>query len=339
MTDTNKIKVVVAMDFSDEIMTQLRAVSPNLEITRHFPEVPPTIWADTEVLYTLRQYPQPEEAPRLRWIQLHFAGMDRALRQPIVQAEDVIVTSASGIHAQQMANYSLMVMLAFNFQLPRWLKDQQRSHWPENPYQLYAPVDMGAQTVGIVGYGSIGREVARLANALGMRVLATKRDIKHPAESESDYSPPGTGDPGGEIPERLYPAEALSNMASHCDYLVVTTPLTEATYHLINERVLSAMKPNAVLINVARGGVVDERALVTALSSEQIRGAALDVFEEEPLPTTSPLWQMDNVIISPHVSGNSSTYHEKAAALFIENLRRYVENRPLLNRLQREVGY
>ncbi|MCS7071128.1 MAG: hypothetical protein NZM00_06455, partial [Anaerolinea sp.] len=167
---------------------------------------------------------------------------------------------------------------------------------------------------------------------------AVKRDVKNPADRES-YREPGTGDPEGEIPARIYPPEALASLAAECDFLVVTAPLTAKSRHLVNEVVLRAMKKTAVLINVARGPVVDEAALITALSSGRIAGAALDVFEEEPLPPGSPLWNLDNVIISPHVAGNSQRYHEKAAAVFAENLTRYLEKRPLLNRVRRELGY
>jgi phosphoglycerate dehydrogenase-like enzyme len=128
-------------------------------------------------------------------------------------------------------------------------------------------------------------------------------------------------------------------MARECDFLVITLPITESTRHSVNAEVLQQMKPSAVLINVGRGGVVDEKALVEALQSKKIKGAALDVFEEEPLPPASPLWKLENVIISPHVSGHTVNYHRKAATLFIENLHRYLDNRPLLNRVDRESGY
>jgi phosphoglycerate dehydrogenase-like enzyme len=128
-------------------------------------------------------------------------------------------------------------------------------------------------------------------------------------------------------------------MARECDFLVVVAPLTPNSRALVNADVLSALKKTAVLINVARGAVVDEAALISALAAKQIAGAALDVFEEEPLPTTSPLWNLDNVILSPHIAGNSAYYHDKCADVFIENLTRYLENRPLLNKVQRDLGY
>lgn len=340
MSETpDQINVVVAIDFDDAIMQRLRDISPRLNITQYEDGVPDSAWSECEILYTVRDFPAPEAAPHLRWIQLNYAGVDSALQQRVVQAEDITVTSASGIHARQIANYCLMMMLAFNYKLPKMLDFQQKATWAENQYDIFAPVDMHRQTLGIAGYGSIGRELARVADALGMTVLASKRDVKHPAEGKDEYSPEGTGDPAGDIPERIYPGEALATMAKDCDYLVITVPLTDKTEHIVNERVLKAMKKSAVLINIARGEVVDEKALITALSQQKIRGAALDVFEEEPLPSTSPLWQLDNVILSPHVSGNSASYHEKVADLFEVNLKRYLENRSLLNRVNRQRGY
>lgn len=340
MSDNNdKIKVIVAVDFSDEIMESLRDVSPKLQVERHFPDVPDSAWADAEILYTVRHYPQPEQAPRLRWIQLHFAGLDSVVNRPIVQdAEDVEVTSVSGIHATQMAEYSLAMMLAFMYQLPLMLNDKREAHWRRDRFDVYSPHGLRGLTLGIAGYGSIGRELARIASALGMMVLATKRDLKSTTEDNA-YREPETGDPTGDIPERFYPPEALASMAAECDFLVVIVPLTDDTHHMVDERIFKAMKKTAILINVARGPVVDEKALISALAAEQIGGAALDVFEEEPLPSSSPLWNLDNVIISPHVSGNSARYHEKAVAVFRENLERYLNKQPLLNKLDRERGY
>jgi phosphoglycerate dehydrogenase-like enzyme len=332
------IRVVVSMDFTDEIMGQLKAVSPRLHIERLFPTVPEAAWADTEILYTARNFPEPAQAPRLRWIQLHSAGLDHAIKQPIVRAEDVHVTTTSGIHAVQMSEFCLAMMLAFVYKLPTLLQLQAKMDWPEKAHQMFLPHELRGQTLGIVGYGSIGRELARLANQMGMKVLASKRDVMHPEDREG-YSEAGTGDPDGIIPARLYPAEAVASMAKECDFLVVTIPLVEDAPPVITEEVLHGMKKTAVLVNVARGAVIDEAALITALSSGKIAGAALDVFKEEPLPKTSPLWNLDNVILAPHISGNSVHYHQKAANVFAENLRRYLEKRPLLNLLNRKRGY
>ncbi len=332
------IHVVVAMDFSDEIMAKLRAISPRLQIERHFPNVPDSVWPETEILYTVRHFPEPLQTPRLRWIQTHFAGVDSITKLPIVKAEDVEITTGSGIHAVQMAEYCLAMMLAFAYKIPTALKLQAKAEWPTRPTDVFAPYQLRGQTLGIAGYGSIGRELARLAAAFGMTVLASKRNMKEVTDNEG-YAEPGTGDPEGTIPARLYPPEAMASMVALCDWVVVTTPLVEGAPPVIDEAVLKAMKKTAVLVNVARGAVIDEAALITTLSTEKIAGAALDVFKEEPLPATSPLWNLDNVILTPHISGNSAQLHEKAAALFAENLQRYLENKPLLNQFNRKRGY
>jgi phosphoglycerate dehydrogenase-like enzyme len=332
------INVIVAMDFSDAIIERIRAVSPRLRVERHFPDVPDKAWAEAEVLYSVRNFPEPTQAPRLRWIQMHSAGVDHAITQPIVQAEDVEITNMSGVHAVQMAEYCVMMMTAFAYNLPLMMQMQRTAEWPANQHKAFSPMTLRGQTLGIVGYGAVGRELARMADALGMSVLAIKRDVMHPEDFET-YRIEGTGNPEGDIPLRLYPPQAVLSMAQACDFLVLIAPLTDNSRHMVTSEVLEAMKKTAVLVNVARGAVVDEGALITALSSGQIAGAALDVFETEPLPSTSPLWGMENVIISPHVAGNVANYHERTADVFIENLERYVNNRPLLNRVQREWGY
>lgn len=340
----DQINVIVSMDFSDPIIEHIRDLSPRLRVERHFPTVPDRAWENAEVLYTGRALPSPTVAPRLRWIQLHSAGIDHLVNEPMMQAQDVEVTTSSGIHATQMSEYCLAMMLAFTYRIPLLLEHQAKAEWapkrgdmlhPEDPFATH---ELRGQTLGIVGYGTIGRELARIADSFGMKVLATKRDVMHP-EAGNEYAEPGTGDPKGEIPQRLYPPEAIVSMVKLCDFLVITVPLTAQTRHMINAEVLKAMKKTAILVNVGRGAVIDEAELISALAAERFAGAALDVFEEEPLPPTSPLWNMNNVIISPHISGNSARYHEKAADLFIENLRRYLDNRPLLNRVQREQGY
>jgi phosphoglycerate dehydrogenase-like enzyme len=170
-----------------------------------------------------------------------------------------------------------------------------------------------------------------------MKVLAIKRDVRILADER--YAEPGIGDPDGEIPDRIYPPQALHSFLKECDYVVLTIPLTSDTHHMIDAAALSVMKPHAVLINVGRGDVVDEQALLVALVQGTIGGAALDVFSEEPLPMSSPLWQLPNVIISPHISGFTPHYDERATDIFAENLRRYVADEPLLNVVDRDRDY
>ena len=337
------INVLVNVDFNDTIMNDIRAVSPRLHVERHFPKLPDKLWATADVLYSTGKLPDPELTPRLRWIQLHSAGIDHLRDQPLLSSDQLTVTTSSGIHAVQMSEYCLGMMLALNLKLPTMMKYKARGEWmsrspdSSDAHDLYNPHELRGQTLGIAGYGSIGRELAPMASALGMTVLATKRDLMH--LRDDDYTEPGTGDPTGDIPDRLYPAEALGSMARDCDFLVSTLPLTDATRHQINAGVLAQMKPTAMLINVGRGGVIDEKALIEALSSGKLAGAALDVFEQEPLPPESPLWGLENVIISPHVSGASVNYHNKAANLFIENLHRFLEGQPLMNVVNQARGY
>ncbi len=288
-------------------------------------------------MFTGRVLPKPEQVPHLRWIQLYSAGINHVIKEPIFASEDIEVTTTSGIHATPMSEYCLTMMLAFTYKLPKMLALQAKAEW-EHDEGVFEPHPLRGQTLGIVGYGNIGRELARIVDAMGMKVLATKRDVMHPADDNS-YREAGTGDPEGDIPARLYPSEALGSMARECDFLVITTPLTAATHHMVNAAVLKQMKKTAVLINVARGAVIDEAALIETLQAHKIGGAALDVFEQEPLPADSPLWKLDNVILSPHVSGSSTTYNEKAATLFAENLQRYLDGLPLLNRVERARGY
>lgn len=330
-----RIKVVVAMDYADELVEGLAALSPRLRVERHFPQVPDSVWAETEVLYASRLIPLPEEAPRLRWIQLHSAGVNHLQDRPVFSAEDVAITTASGIHATPIAEHCLAMMLAFTCNLPHYQRRQAAAEWDR---AAGYPDTLRGQTLGIVGYGAIGRELARMADCLGMTVVAMRRDLRQLSDV-GRYVEPGVGDPQAEIPARLYPPQALASMLGVCDFVVLALPLTVDTHQLVDTDMLETMKPNAVLINVSRGAIVDEAALISALAAERIGGAALDVFEEEPLPASSPLWGLENVIITPHVSGNTLRYHEKAAALFSENLRRYLHNEPLLNLYDRQRGY
>ena len=334
------INVLVTMPFAEPLIEKLASVSPRLNVMQHKAEsaddLPPMI-KETDVLYTLQALPHPEAAPRLRWVQLHHAGVDRLLEHPLYAKDDVLFTTASGIHTVAIAEYVLALILAFAHHLPKMFADKASATWPKGRWARYVPRELRGATLGIVGYGSIGREVARLARAFGMRVLAVKRDLRN-LEDEG-YCLPGTGDPHAEIPERIYPVEALHSFLGECDYVVLALPLTPATRHLIDAAALAAMKPTAILINVARGSLVDEKALIAALEKGTIAGAGLDVYEVEPLPEDSPLWKLPNVILSPHVSGFTPYYDERATDLFAENLRRFLAGEPLLNVVDRSRGY
>jgi phosphoglycerate dehydrogenase-like enzyme len=285
-------------------------------------------------LYTVSAVPDPARAPRLRWLQLHTAGVDHVLDTPLWRS-DVVITTSRGIHAPVVAEYALMMILAFAHRLRRMLAYQSQAEWPSQRWRKFAPQELRGATVGVVGYGSIGREVGRLAHAFGMRVLGLHRGE---AGAVGYELPELAGRPGVE-PDQLYTPDRLAEMLPECDYVVLTLPYTSATHHFIGEAALRTMKPTAVLVNVGRGAVVDEAALVHALREGVIASAALDVFEQEPLPADSLLWEMDNVILSPHIAGFTPRYDERATTLFAENLRRYLVGEPLLNRVERGRGY
>jgi phosphoglycerate dehydrogenase-like enzyme len=168
-------------------------------------------------------------------------------------------------------------------------------------------------------------------------VLAAKRDARRP--EDNDYIPDGLGDPGGDLPQRIYPIAALRSMFKECDFVLVTVPLTAKTRGLIGEKELAALKPTAYIVDLSRGGVIDQEALINALGDGRIAGAALDVFPKEPLPADNPLWRLPNVIVSPHIAGFSPHYDARAVALFSENLLRYLSGLPLYNRIVLERGY
>ncbi len=334
------VNVLITVNFSDDLMEMLQAVSPRLNLIRHptprADDIPVETWETVNVLYTLSALPAPELVPNLHWVQLHTAGAETALAHPLMAARRILLTTTSGIHAVPMAEYTFALMLAFARKVPEMVMWKTEGIWPEKR-RRFAPVELRGATLGIIGYGSIGREIARLAKAFGMKVLAIKRDVRHIEDRE--YTEPGIGDPDGELPDRLYPPEAMHSMLGECDYVVLTVPLTPQTERMFDSQAFQAMKPTAILINIARGGVVDEDALVEALREGRIAGAGLDVFSQEPLPPDSPIWKLPNLIMSPHIAGASPRYNERAARLFAENLGRYLEGETLLNLVRQDRGY
>jgi phosphoglycerate dehydrogenase-like enzyme len=280
------------------------------------------ILAETDVIFTNPVVPSDlvERAPQLRWLQLTSAGVDRLLDSPIVRSH-VTVTTASGIHAVTISEYVLGAILAFAKGFPAALRAQMEARWAP-----YPPQELEGQTVGIVGMGAIGSRVAELAHAFGMRVLAIRRSVKTRASGE------------GPVDELLPPSE-LPYLLGESDYVVLAVPLTPESTRMIGEAELRAMKPSAVLINIARGSVIDEAMLIRALKERWIAGAALDVFEREPLPSGSELWPLDNVLLTPHISGGTPRYMERAIELFCDNLRRYLAGETLRNVVDVARGY
>ncbi len=289
-----------------------------------------------DVLFTLRV---PDglmmRSPQLKWIQLMSAGADHILKGVLAEREEVVVTTGSGVAASTIAEYTIASMLAWAHLLPVTMRAQLRGEWQRTGFMDIVP--LRGRTLGVIGYGSIGRETARIAHGLGMEVLALKRNPDQ--RRDSGWNPAGVGDPEGAIPQRWYGPDQCEQLLRQTDYITVTLPLTAHTRGFIGRKEIAAMRPNAYVVNVGRGEVIDQQALIEALRENRIAGAGLDVFEHEPLELDSELWALDNVILTPHVSGGFNNYNGVCCELFAANLQRFRAGQPLFNLVDRSQGY
>lgn len=335
------MEVLITVPFNDNLISQIKAVSPLINITtvpeKNFHDIHDDIWKKTEVLITEKLLPPVDKVPELRWIQFNYAGIDFVTGSEIIRQKDITVTNLSGASSPQMAEYVLTMLLAIGHKLNIMHKLQVTHVWPADRFAKLTPRELRGSTVGLVGYGSINRELARILIPFGVTILACKKNVMRIADS--GYQPEGLGDPNGDLFTRLYPFQAIKSMIKECDFVVVAVPLTDETKNLIGEEELAAMKNTAYLIDVSRGGVVNNSALREALSEKKIAGAVMDVFEQEPLQKDNPLWDTQNLIITPHIAGTSVHYNERGVQLIIENLKRYLNNEPLLNTFNPDQGY
>lgn len=314
---------------------RLRALSPDLDILDATGDdafdVDALTDPELEIIVGRRAPADLTKVPRLRWLQVGSAGVDHLTADP-PWAKGILVTNARGVFAIPIAEYVSGAILRINQPLGRWTADQASHRWPLDDEPV-ATVVRG-QTAVIVGYGSIGREVARQLSALGLRIIAVKP--RPDVRADNAYRVPLTGDPDGSVPERLVAVASLPEAAHEADYLILTLPLTRESRRIIDATVLRALPATAWLINVSRGALVDEEALLEALRAGRLAGAILDVFAEEPLPSDHPLWDAPGVTITPHVSGATSRFRDD---LVVENVRRYLAGEPLLNLVDPERGY
>ena len=342
------VHVLSVLNLSEQHLASLRAVSPQLVVSQrsltrdqthsaNAQEFAAVLTPEIEVLYTHSTPFALDLVPNLRWVQVNSAGVDLLYDTPAWQSE-IAITNASGIHSVQIAEYVMGMLLSYAHHFPETTRLQTRAHWPAIAERMALSTrELRGKTLGILGYGAIGREVARLAAAFGMRVLATQRAGHAP--SFDGWTPPGTGDPTGSIPAHFYDLSELPTLLPACDMLVLALPLSSQTHHLIGQAELALMRRHAFLVNIGRGPLIDHAALVAALQAHSIGGVALDVTEPEPLPASSPLWGLDNAIITPHISGMSAYYDDRIVELLCENLRRHIASEPLLNLVQRDLGY
>jgi phosphoglycerate dehydrogenase-like enzyme len=331
------VNVLVTMPFGEARLDRLRAISPDVRVSAADPGR--ADYARTDVLYAGDPPRDLARAPNLKWVQVHMAGVNALHDHPLYTTSAVPITTTSGVHAATIAEYAITVILALAHRVPRMLEWQAKGTWPPDArrWELFVPAELRGAALGVIGYGSIGRELARLAKALGMRVLACKRDPSRRADD--GFALPGTGDPEGALPDAWFAPDGLRGMLERSDVVVMCAPLTPATRAMLGAAELAALKPSALFVNVGRGATVDEGALAEALKAGRLAGAAVDVFAEEPPATGHPLYGLDNVILSPHVSGFMPSYDDVCTDLFAENLRRFLAGRPLLNLVDRARGY
>lgn len=312
-----------------EMAARIRARWPEMRAV-HLPsyeglerELPDT---DVFVGYSLRPA-QFVCARQLKWIHSTAAAVGQ-LMFPELRSSGIEVTNASGVHRIPMAEHVLGVLIALARRFPACVRYQQEARWAQQ--ELWdgvrpelRPRELRGQIVLFIGFGAIGREVARIARPLGIRIWAVTRS--------------GRGD--SELAERFFAAPKLHEALPHADFVVLAAPETPETLEMIGARELALMKPSAYFINVSRGALVDEPALIAALQQEKIAGAALDVASEEPLPPENPLWRLDNAFITPHVSAVSEHLWERQTDLLMENLERWFSGRELVNRVDLARGY
>ncbi len=341
--------VLIASYIEPEHVERIRRVDPRLEVV-YEPALlrPPRYAADhtgspiertaaqearwkrllreAEILFDFDQTHRadlPDLAPNVRWIQATSAGIGQFVksmgydtRMPATR-----FTTASGVHAKPLAEFCIMVMLMFHKGLLRMVRDQQRRHW-----ERYAGTDLAGRTLVVVGVGSIGSEVARVCKAFGMTVIGVDRpDFNH--------------DPKSSPLDEYHPVSELPAVLRRAEHLVLIAPHTPETEGIIGADELALLPEGAILINISRGALVNEPALVDALRSGHLGAAGLDVFAEEPLPQDSPLWEMPNVLVSPHSGSTSDRENRRLTDLFCENLRRFLTGDPLLNALDTNLLY
>jgi phosphoglycerate dehydrogenase-like enzyme len=329
------MKLVIGKEFNEEALEKIKDSYPGIEIriAKSAREEEREI-RDADILLSRLMPSSLDTAPRLRWIQFTWEGVDHLSDD--LRRSDVIITNAGGAHSIQMAEHVFSYLLTISRKVPMYLELQKESKWLDWPKQpplrrLYG------RTIGILGYGRIGRTVARIAEGFGMTVLVSKRD---PSEmSVEGYHEDECCDIEGSIPERVFGPDEIHEMLPFCDFVVVALPLTDETRDLIGRKEFMLMKDDSVLVNIGRGPIVNEKDLVEALEEGRISAAGLDVFDEEPLPPDNPLWDLDNVIITPHSGVGGDPADEKILEIFTENLKRFRKGEELINRIDKKKGY
>jgi len=344
----DSLKIFITFHIDPELVDQIKAVDPRLEILydpdllgkpryqndQHGSRINRTpeqeaIWlkylkeADIIFGYVARPYSPKimEYAPNLKWVQSPSAGIAQAVKRSGWDKTDLLLTTASGVHATPLAEFCIMSMLMFVKGYFHMAEEKKQKHW-----QRTCTTELRTKTLAVVGLGNVGSEVAKLGRAMGMTVVGTKRTTE------------GV-DPESVNVDRLYPNSELHGMLSIADFVVLITPLNDETRGLIGAKEIASMKKGSIFINISRGAIVDESALIEALKSGHLGGLAADVFSREPLHEDSPFWDMPNVIISPHSASTADSENQKLTGIFCDNLKRYLKGEPLRNLLNKKLLY
>lgn len=312
------MKIVLCPPVSEALCEQVRRTAPGADVVMASMIEAPAVVGDADVIFGMYTEEIIRAAENVAWIQTTSAGMDMLMDIPGVREGRFKLSNASGLHAFQVAEHAWALTAALFRGLHVSAKNQLAREWKGAPIR-----DLYGATAGIVGFGGIGRRYARLARGFDMRILAL--DVQQ--SERPDYV------------DALWGTDRLEELLSVSDLVFIACPYTPQTERLMDERAFRLMKNSAFLVNTARGPIVDEAALVDALASGEIAGAGLDVFETEPLPDTSPLWEMENVIITTHSAGASNYRPQRTVDFFCENLRRFMAGEPLLNETDRNLGY
>lgn len=318
-------QLVVVADPSARHLRGLERLSPRVTVTTGLSEDALGEAAERAQVFLIGTHQRPlvralmARARDLQWMHSLYAGVEGLLFEELIQSP-LPLTNAKGVFSGSLAEFALMGMLFFAKDTRRLLRQQAEARWV--PYDM---AELRGRTLGVLGYGDIGRAAAERARSFGMRILACRR---RPELSQGDSRV-----------DEVFPLERRLEMIAASDYLLLAMPNTPGTRRLVGEAELAALKPGAVLINVGRGSTVDEPALVRALEGGRLRGAVLDVFEGEPLAPESPLWRLDNVLLSPHCADNTPDWMTESVSFFLENLERFERNEPLRNLVDKTAGY
>jgi phosphoglycerate dehydrogenase-like enzyme len=318
-----KRKLIITQDLHPSYKEIINDIIPEWDI---YIGKDPSIWVDhlkdAEIVAGWKKEIKEhclEDSSKLKWLQTWSAGVNN-VPLPELEARDIQLTSANGVHAYPISETIFGLMLALTRKIHTYVKNQQSKKW----HHAHMNLEMHEKTVGIIGGGAIGKETAKIAKAFGMKMIG----VRHSGAEEENV-------------DEMYTQDHLNDILPLCDYVIITLPLTKKTYRLIGAEQFKLMKSTAFLINIGRGEIIDEAALVQALTENEMAGAGLDVFEKEPLSEDSPLWELENVIITPHTAGSTEHYNKRVMDdIFIPNLKSYVTGgKTTINLVDFEKGY